>query len=325
MLHGSARIIFMGTPEFAVPALRRLYEKFGIVAVATAPDKPMGRGLVVQPSPVSKAAEELGISPILKPVSLKSDTFAEEIRKLNPDIICVIAFRILPEAVYSAARLGAFNVHASLLPKYRGAAPINHAIISGENETGVTSFLLNAKVDAGTILLQHRVGITHQTTAGDLYDILKPMAAECAAETCALLIRGEAEPTFQNETHASKAPKVFRETSSIDWTQPSSAVRNFIHGLSPSPCAWTLWGGRTLKIFRASIPEDTSGAADFLKERAADSSAPTGSFRIVGNHFIVRCADGWIMLNEIQLPAKRRMKISEFLSGYRGQTVGTFE
>lgn len=325
MSHGSVRIIFMGTPEFAVPALRKLYEKFGIVAVATAPDKPMGRGLVIQPSPVSKAAEELGISPILKPVSLKSVTFAEEIRKLNPDIICVVAFRILPEAIYSAAHLGAFNVHASLLPKYRGAAPINHAIISGENETGVTSFLLNAKVDAGTILLQHRVGITHQTTAGDLYDLLKSMAAECAAETCAMLIRGKAVPKFQDEAHASRAPKVFRETSSIDWTLPSSAVRNFIHGLSPSPCAWTLWNGRTLKIFRASTPEGSSGVADFFEEHVTDSNAPAGFFRIVGNHFIVRCADGWLMLDEIQLPAKRRMKTSEFLSGYRGQTEGTFE
>ncbi|MBI2794382.1 MAG: methionyl-tRNA formyltransferase [Ignavibacteria bacterium] len=325
MSQGNARIMFMGTPEFAVPALRKLHEKYGIIGVVTAPDKPMGRGLVVHPSAVSMAAEELGISTVLKPASLKSETFVQEVRKLNPDIICVIAFRILPEAVYSMAHLGAFNVHASLLPKYRGAAPINHAIINGEHETGVTSFLLNTMVDAGVILLQHRVNITTETTAGDLYDVLKLKAAECAVETCALLINGSAAPMHQNEARTSPAPKVFRETSTINWAQQPSAIRNFIHGLSPMPCAWTLWEGRTLKIFRASTVDEHATLGGPVADTIATNDVSSGFFRIVGNHFLVRCSDGWLSLDEIQLPAKRRMKTAEFLSGYRGPTEGRFE
>lgn len=325
MSQGNARIMFMGTPEFAVPALRKLHETYGIIGVVTAPDKPMGRGLVVHPSAVSMAAAELGISTVLKPVSLKSEAFIQEVRKLNPDIICVIAFRILPEAVYSLAHLGAFNVHASLLPKYRGAAPINHAIINGEHESGVTSFLLNTNVDAGVILLQHSVSITNETTAGDLYDVLKLMAAECAVETCAMLINGLAVPMHQDDAQSSPAPKVFRETSNINWAKPASDVRNFIHGLSPMPCAWTLWDSRTLKIFRASTVEEQSGLMDSIADNIAARDVLSGFFRIVGNHFLVRCADGWLSLDEVQIPAKRRMKTAEFLSGYRGPTEGRFE
>lgn len=315
----------MGTPEFAVPALRRIHEQFGVSAVVTVPDKPKGRGLKLQESPVAQAAEDLHIPLILKPTSLKSDAFVKQIKDINPDIICVIAFRILPETIYSLAHLGAFNVHASLLPKYRGAAPINRAIMAGERETGVTSFLLNSTVDTGSIILQRKVNISEQMTAGELYELLIPLAAECAVETCAILRGGSLAPLQQNEQLASSAPKVYRETSKIDWNLSARDVRNFIHGLSPTPCAWTTWDSHILKIYRASVHSQEDILINKHDTDSSQRRADPGMFRIVEQHFLVDCGDGWLSLDEIQLPGKRRMKDSEFISGYRGPTEGRFE
>lgn len=305
-------IVFMGTPDFAVPALEQLHREFGIAAVVTVPDKQSGRGLHLKPSAVSLAADALHIQTVLKPESLKAADFVEQMRALQPDIICVIAFRILPASVYSTARIGAFNVHASLLPKYRGAAPINWAIIDGESETGVTSFLLNDVVDTGTILLQKHTPIAEQTTAGELYDSLKNLAADCAAETCAVLLAGTITPEVQNNAVATAAPKVFRETSAIEWDRPATSVRNFIHGLSPIPCAWTTLNGEIVKVFRAETVPNTL------------SAQISGTFRIVDSKLLVSCNDGELSLLELQLPGKRRMLVDDFLKGYRGPSEGRF-
>ena len=302
-----ARIIFMGTPDFAVPALEALHSEFGVTAVVTVPDKPQGRGQQVVPSAVKSKALELQIETILQPVKLRDESFAASIRTLQPDIICVIAFRILPESVYSLARFGAFNVHASLLPRYRGAAPINHAIINGERTTGVTSFLLNSVVDTGTIILQRSIEIEDGTTAGELYEKLKPLAAECAVDTCRRLLAGTATFMKQDDALASPAPKVFRETARISWDRPRVDVRNFIHGHSPIPCAWTPFGEENMKVYRASL---------------SNVSCPCNTFMIEDNGIIVGCRDGALSLDEIQFPGKRIMKATQFISGYRGPRTG---
>lgn len=305
-----ANIIFMGTPEFAVPSLQAIHAEFGVHTVVTAPDKPRGRGQSVTPSAVKQAALDLGITDILQPTSLKDPAFAAEIAAREPDVMCVIAFRILPRSVYTLARQGTFNVHASLLPRFRGAAPINHAIIAGEKITGVTSFLLNDVVDTGTILLQRELPVPDGMTAGELYAALMPLAAECAVATCSGLLGGTLQALPQDDALATPAPKVFRETSSIDWTLNRSAVRNFIHGLSPSPCAWTVWNGEILKIYRASF---------------IDGKGAPGSWQIRDGVFRAACADGLLSIDEVQLPGKRRMAAADVMRGYRGQTEGSFQ
>lgn len=303
-------IIFMGTPEFAVPALQALHREFGVATVVTAPDKPRGRGLDVHPSAVKIATLELGILDLLQPTSLKDEAFVRQIAERRPDIICVIAFRILPSSVYTLASKGSFNVHASLLPQFRGAAPINHAIISGAKKTGVTSFLLNDVVDTGSILQQYSMPIQDGTTAGELYSALMPLTAECACTTSAGLLSGELKPVAQDDTLASPAPKVFRETSAINWNQDAQSVRNFIHGLSPTPCAWTTWNGEVLKIYRASL---------------SPAKLEAGSWRIIGDEFVVGCAHGSVSLIEVQVPNKRRMQTQDILRGYRGDSQGVFQ
>ena len=299
----------MGTPDFAVPALVALHNAFGVRAVVTAPDKPRGRGLELQSSAVKLAAAQLGITSILQPDKLRSSEFVEQIRDLNPDIICVIAFRILPREVYSLARLGSFNVHASLLPKYRGAAPINHAIINGEQTTGVTSFVLNDVVDAGTVVQQRTISLADGITAGELYSLLQPLAATCAVETTHALLAGTVHFTTQDETLVSAAPKVFRETSIINCTQSATTVRNFIHGLSPTPCAWTIWNNQTLKVFRAAY---------------SDVTVPIGEWMVRGLELVAGCSIGTLSLTEVQLPGKRRMPTADILRGYRGSNRGIF-
>jgi len=305
------RIIFMGTPAFAVPALRAVHETYGVVAVVTIPDKPQGRGLEIRGSDVKIAAEQLGITRILQPTALKDEDFIKEVTSLEPDIMCVIAFRILPRSVYTIPTLGAFNVHASLLPKFRGAAPINHAIMRGEHETGVTSFLLNDVVDTGNIITQRSIVIGQHTTAGELYEALMPLAAVCAADTCRMLLTGTAVPMPQTPADPAfaAAPKVFRETSGIDWEADVEVVRNFIRGLSPLPCAWTLWNDGLLKIYKAT---------------ASSVHCETGTWKITDNTLIAGAGNGALSLDEIQLPGKKRIAATEFLRGYRGAAEGSF-
>ncbi|GAB1430794.1 methionyl-tRNA formyltransferase [Ignavibacteria bacterium] len=304
-------LIFMGTPEFAVPALETLHKEFSIKAVVTIPDKPAGRGLKLQPSAVKTAAISLGI-PVLQPVSLRNVEFQAELAALQPDIICVIAFRILPASVYSLARLGTFNVHASLLPKFRGAAPIQRAIMAGETESGVTSFLLNDIVDSGNIVLRKSIAIPDGMTAGELYAALMPLAAQAAADTCCALWAG-VQPEPQNNEQATPAPKVFREQCEIDWTKSACEIRNFIHGVSPVPGAWTMLDGKRFKIYRCAI-------ADVQNENSAQS----GEFDMSSDGFRVSCGTGALFLLQIQPEGKPIMSTEEFMRGRQRGRQGRF-
>ncbi len=302
-------IVFMGTPEFAVPSLVNLHESFGIKVVVTVPDKPKGRGLQLLPSAVKLKALELKI-PVLQPDKLNDESFINEMKSLAPDIIIVIAFRILPFEIYSLAKLGAFNIHGSILPKYRGAAPINHAILNGEKTTGLTSFLLEKKVDTGSILLTEEIEIPEGSTAGDLHDLLMPLSAKIAVKTVDLLIQGEYKLKIQDESLASPAPKIFPEYCKIDYYNTSEKVRNFIHGMSPFPGAWCNWEGNRFKILRTNY--STSGGGN------------PGKFTIKDKTMEIECLQGIITPLEIQLQGKKAMTMSAFLSGYRGEPKGSF-
>lgn len=304
-----ASIIFMGTPDFAVPTLIALHKEFGVCAVVTVPDKPQGRGLHLQASAVKRAAIELGITTILQPNSLKDEQFQQELYALEPDIMCVVAFRILPAQVYSMARKGAFNIHGSLLPKYRGAAPINWAIIRGEEQTGVTSFLLADKVDTGTMIDRRVVPITDTMTAGELHDALMPRAAELAVQTTHLLLGGTIYPEVQNDAQATTAPKIFRAMCVIDWTQSAIAIRNFIHGLSPSPGAWTLLDGKPCKILRAVVDTQHRHIAP-------------GEYHRYDMALHIGCGTASLRIVTIQPEGKKVMAVEDFLRGWRSAERG---
>lgn len=307
-------IIFMGTPEFAVPALQALHNEFGVTAVVTIPDKPSGRGQKLHASAVKTAALHLGL-PVLQPVSLRDEAFLLELMATEADIICVIAFRILPRSIYSLARLGAFNVHASLLPKFRGAAPIQRAIIAGETESGVTSFLLNDAVDTGNVILRKKIEVPDGMTAGELYAALMPLAAEAAVETCRSLADG-VTPEQQNDAEATPAPKIFREQCSVDWQQPARVVRNFIHGVSPVPGAWTMLNGKRLKILRCNIIDYTGGAtANALQPREYDMRK---------KNFVVGCGKGAVELTVIQPEGRSQMTGADYVRGWHGELRGSF-
>jgi methionyl-tRNA formyltransferase len=302
-------IIFMGTPDFSVPALEAIQKEYGVKAVVTVPDKPKGRGKKLLPSPIKEKAMELNI-PVLQPDSLKDEDFLAEIAKYNPDIFCVIAFRILPSALYEMPKIASFNIHGSLLPKYRGAAPINHAIINGEQKTGLTSFILQKQVDTGDILLKKEVEIPKYATFGDIYNSLKPLAAELSLETIELLISGEYSPIKQNDEVATPAPKIFRDNTKIDWNKDVDEVINFIHGVSPIPCAWTEMSKERIKVYRVQHSEKCD-----LKP---------AEFRITDDCFSVGAKNGCIDLIEFQLPGKKAVRFEDFIKGWRGDKHGFF-
>ncbi len=303
------RIVFMGTAEFGVPALRALHERFGVSAVVTIPDKPVGRGQQLQASAVKIAAEQCGIAHILQPDKLSDLDFINALQELQPEVICVIAFRILPRTVYTLASRAAFNIHASLLPKYRGAAPINHAIMNAERESGVSAFVLNDVVDTGNVLLQKRCPISENMTAGELYAALMPLGAEAAVASVEMIVSGDMKLQAQDDSQASPAPKVWREHSAIDWEQSAERVRHFIHGLSPSPCAWTLFNNERVKIYRALASEGRLGS---------------GEWQMRDGHWFVGCADGCLEITEVQMPGKARTQVRDFLRGWRRATDGHF-
>jgi methionyl-tRNA formyltransferase len=299
------RIVFMGTPEFAVPSLEVLVaNNFKVVGVVTALDKPQGRGQQLTISPVKEAAIRLGI-PVLQPTNLKSQEFLSELLGLNANLQVVVAFRMLPEAVWTMPELGTFNLHASLLPQYRGAAPINWAIINGEKETGVTTFFLRHEIDTGNILFQERENITSEDTAGSLYERLMKKGAQLVLKTVQAIANENIQPIAQQEPAGlKKAPKIFKETCKIDWNQPAESIRNFVRGLSPYPAAWTEINGKTFKIY----------AVTNEGERKAQSSP--GTFDSDNKSYIcAAAADGWIRIDELQAEGKRRMKVEEFLKG----------
>jgi len=304
------RIVFMGTARFAVPALERLVgNRFAIPAVVTGPDRPRGRGRELSPTPVKEVASGNGLN-VLQPERLKDAAFAEAIRSLGPDLIVVVAFRILPPEVFRIPRLGSINLHASLLPRYRGAAPINRAIMNGEVETGVTTFFLEESVDTGNILLQARTPILPDDDAGTLHDRLADVGAEILLHTVRLIEQGKAVPRPQDPSRASPAPKIFKEDCRIDWHAPAENVRNHIRGLSPHPAAFTTHCGRVLKVYRSSIAEGS------LAPGAVE--ARTGSL-------LVGTGDHPLALEELQLEGKNRMSAAAFLRGYRISPGDRFE
>ncbi len=306
------RIVFIGTPDFAVASLQAMVEAgYNIVGVITAPDKPAGRGMQLQHSAVKKYALSQGLH-LLQPANLKNPEFVEELRALKADLQVVIAFRMLPEVVWNMPPLGTFNLHASLLPQYRGAAPINWAIINGEQETGVTTFFLKHEIDTGKLLLQEKVTLDDTITAGELHDELMHKGAQLVLRSLQLIENGTYTTNEQELLPGVKhAPKIFTEHCLINWNTTADKVHNLIRGLSPYPAALTHLGGKVLKVYRSS------------KEVKAVSAAP-GTMESDGKTFIkVAVQDGFVYLHELQLEGKKRMKVDEFLRGFPIQNFTT--
>jgi methionyl-tRNA formyltransferase len=291
----------MGTAEFAVPSLDALLAAgYHIPVVVTAPDKPQGRGLAMRPSQVKRRALSAGL-PVLQPPLLKDPSFADAIRALDPDLIIVVAFRILPPSIFTVPRRGSINLHASLLPRYRGAAPINRAIMMGETETGVTTFLLDEKIDTGGILLQERTPIFPDDDAGSLHDRLEHIGAEVVLRTVRLIEQGKAVPRTQDSSVASPAPKIFHEDCRILWERPANVIRNQIRGLSPAPGAFFHHADRTIKAFRANV---------------VDGRALPGHVNAGKDFLHVGTGEGLLSLEELQMEGRKRMPVAEFLRGY---------
>ncbi|NOT74254.1 MAG: methionyl-tRNA formyltransferase [Cyclobacteriaceae bacterium] len=295
----------MGTPEFAVPSLEILVEnKFNVVAVITAPDKPQGRGQKLTGSPVKEGALKYNI-PVLQPTNLKSPEFIEELRSYQANLQVVVAFRMLPESVWSMPSIGTFNLHASLLPQYRGAAPINWAIINGEKETGATTFFLKHEIDTGSIIFQEKEPIHEDDNVGAVYERLMKKGGGLVLKTVKAIETGSYPSTPQTESAEIKhAPKIFKETCEIRWDQPSETVRNFIRGLSPYPAAWTILHGKNFKIFSAK------------KAEPKQSDEMPGTIKTDNKTYLyVKTSDGWISIEELQPDGKKRMSIQDFFRG----------
>ncbi len=302
------RIVFMGTPDFAVHSLKTIVEAgYNVAGVITAPDKPAGRGRKLQESAVKKYAVEQGLK-ILQPTNLKSEAFLEELASLKANLQVVVAFRMLPEAVWKMPEYGTFNLHASLLPQYRGAAPINWAVINGETETGVSTFFIDEKIDNGAMILQEKVQITPNENAGSLHDKLMVTGSDLILKTLEVIEQGPVETVSQKEMGDLKtAHKLTRENTRIDWTQPLENIYNHIRGLSPFPTAWTLLNNSgeelMLKIYDCE-PEFTEHKEEI------------GHIVSENKEVKVSVKNGFLLLKEIQLPGKRKMAVKDLLNGY---------
>lgn len=307
------RIVFMGTPEFAVASLRRLVsDGYNVVAVVTTPDKPAGRGQKLHESDVKVAARELGL-PILQPERLKAEEFVEAMRALQPDLGIVIAFRMLPEVIWAMPRLGTFNLHASLLPQYRGAAPINWAIINGEEKTGITTFLLNHEIDKGAIINQQEMAILPEDNIGTMYDKLMHAGCDLVVDTIEKIASGNYTPIEQmhiDESTLKPAPKIFKEDCRIDWSWEGRRIVNFVRGLSPYPAAWGTMYKQGAEVGSAKIFEVT-----FTPKESVDR--PGTIYSDMKEKIEVRCADGVIHIHSMQMAGKRRMTNRELLLGLR--------
>jgi methionyl-tRNA formyltransferase len=297
------RIVFMGTPEFAVPCLEALVAAGKqVVGVVTAEDKPQGRGQKAGISAVKECALKHGLR-ILQPAKLKAPEFIEELKSFQADLQIVVAFRMLPEVVWSMPRLGTFNLHASLLPKYRGAAPINWAIINGEKETGVTTFFLQHEIDTGNIIFQEKEPILESDDVGTLYDRLMHKGAQLVLKTVEAIESGTAPSHPQVwDASAPHAPKIFKETCEINWNSKAEAIRNFVRGLSPYPTGWTVLNGKTYKIFKIDAMD---GKALAVGEIQTDSKT----------YLHVGCIDGCVAIEEFQPEGKKRMRVEDFFRG----------
>ena len=300
------RIVFFGTPDFAVASLNALLEAgANIVAVVTGPDKPAGRGRQLQGSAVKQYAVDKGL-PLLQPEKMKAPSFLEELKALNADLQVVVAFRMMPEVVWNMPPMGTINVHGSLLPQYRGAAPINWAIINGETETGVTTFKLKHEIDTGDILLQQKVDILPGDNAGTMHDKLMEAGASLLVTTVKGLAAGTLPEIPQsNAAQIKHAPKIFKEHTLINWAESVAEINNFVRGLSPYQAAYTMLNDKAIKVY----------AVHYLKE--ATGSAP-GIHQTDGSTYLrYAAADGWVYIDELQLEGKKRMGVVEFLRGYR--------
>lgn len=309
------RIVFMGTPDFAVASLKSLVENgYNVVGVVTAPDKPAGRGKQLSESAVKKYAVENNLK-VLQPEKLKNPDFIAELKSLEANLQVVVAFRMLPEIVWDMPGFGTFNLHASLLPQYRGAAPLNWAVINGETKTGVTTFLLDHEIDTGKILFREEVEIGYNDTVGDIHDRLMEIGAGLVLKTVDSLASGKVEPLPQEELFAEAgelkhAPKIFKEDCRINWANQAENIRNLIRGLSPYPAAWTVFVNR-------QSGSETDVKLFFAEKEISDNLPEPGTIRSDGKKNLkIACADGWIKVTDLQLAGKKRMKTEEFLRGF---------
>lgn len=317
------RIVFMGTPDFAVESLRILVENdYNIVGVITMPDKPSGRGHKIQYSPVKKYALEQNL-PLLQPEKLKDPEFIDELKNWNADLQIVVAFRMLPEIVWNMPRLGTFNLHASLLPQYRGAAPINWAIINGDKETGATTFFLTHEIDTGKIIDQVKIKIEEQDNAGKIHDELMVSGAQLVQKTVDMIIDNKVEATDQSRFYKKDetlkpAPKIFKETCRIDWNKPAKEIYNLIRGLSPYPAAWTELHTKSKEPLMVKI---------YSSEVVSDEVAqPAGNIKTDNKTYLhIACAHNYISIKEIQFSGKKVMKIDEVLRGYKFEEGSYFK
>ena len=309
------RIVFMGTPDFAVASLKELVEgAYNVVGVITAPDKPAGRGKKLHESAVKKYADENNLK-VLQPEKLKNPDFLAELQSLNADLQVVVAFRMLPEVVWNMPVLGTFNLHGSLLPKYRGAAPLNWAVINGETKTGVTTFLLDYKIDKGKIIFKKETPIGENETVGDVHDRFMGIGAKLVVETIDAIAEGNIQLIPQNElldeTEIKHAPKIFKEDCRIDWTKETETVRNLIRGLSPYPAAWT-------NLVHQKNGEEILTKVFFAQKVSSEKTAEPGSIETDGKTFLkVACKNGWLQITDLQIAGKKRMKADEFIRGFQ--------
>ncbi|MGB0429958.1 MAG: methionyl-tRNA formyltransferase [Bacteroidia bacterium] len=298
------RLVFMGTPDFAVASLDALVKaKHQIVGVITAPDKPAGRGRKISQSAVKKYAVKNELN-VIQPTKLKNPEFLAELKALNADLFVVVAFRMLPEVVWNMPPKGTFNLHGSLLPKYRGAAPINWAVINGEKETGVTTFFLQHQIDTGDIIAQEKMPIGEDDTAGTVHDKMMVIGADLVAKTAAMIEQGQVSSSPQLiEGDMPHAPKIFRDDCRVNWQNLLGEIYNMIRGLSPYPGAWSTLEGKTFKLIKVS-------------KLKAEHSFESGACLADGSALKIACNGGYLLVHELQLEGKKRMQANEFLRGY---------
>lgn len=302
------RIVFMGTPDFAVTILKHLVDNnYNVVGVITAVDKPAGRGRKLNQSAVKKYAESVGL-PILQPKNLKSEDFQAELKKWNANLQIVVAFRMLPKSVWAMPEYGTFNLHASLLPEYRGAAPIHWAIINGETKTGVTTFFIDDKIDTGEIILQSETNIKPDETVGELHDKLMYLGADLVLETVDLIAKGDVKTTKQPELEEKSAPKLYPHNCKIDWSLPLDIIYNKVRGLNPFPAAWT-------NIYNNE--EEIPAKIYAVSKQYETPSEEIGSIVTSKKELKVAVTDGYLIIDEIKLSGKKKMDAKSLLNGYQ--------
>ena len=305
------RIVLMGSPDFGIPAFRKILDcGYDVPAVVTVPDKQKGRGLKLHFSDIKKFAVENSL-PVLQPEKLKDENFISELKSLRPDLFIIIAFRILPKEVFSIPKLGSFNLHASLLPNYRGAAPINHAIMNGEKSSGITTFFLDENVDTGNIILQKEIQIDINDTFGEVYHRMSEAGADAVIESIRLIENKSLELKKQDSTLASKAPKIFKKDCLIDWKKDSAALHNFIRALSPVPSAYTTSNGKVYKILKSKLTEEKSGYNP-------------GTLFTHNKRLFVSTIDLNLEILSIQPEGKKPMSALDFINGF-GQNTLSFD